>query len=177
MLLLVMKHVHHVHKHLLLLLQHLQYNLVVFSLLFLLKSKLLLIIKHSCLFLISSFLIRSLAAILPFVTLFSTVKISAFQSRYFCVLVQIVFHYFQSIFCFTVSPKVSNDFLCMPSAFAAFCSVFCFLLLFVTGVLVYFLIFFKSLYYICQSNVSFYLFWIDPTLPVLFPFLLFMCLF
>ena len=134
--------------------------------------------RKAFLFVSNFFLLNSISCcritICDFV--FSCKNISVSESVFLCFVVD-CFSPFSIDLRFTVSPKVSYDFLCMPSAFATFCSVFCFLLLFVTGILVYFLIFFKSRYYICESNVSFCLFWIDPTLPVLFPFLFFICLF
>ena len=120
---------------------------------FLLKSKLLLIIKHFCLFLIS-FLLNSIPccriAISDFV--FSCKNFSVSES----VLLRFDVDCFSSFsidFCFIVPPKVSNDFLRMSFFFFAASSSAFFLLLF-AGVMVYFLSYFKSLYYIGQSNVS-----------------------
>ena len=129
MLLLVMKHVHHAHKHLLLLLQHLQHKLVVLSLLFLLKSKLLLIIKHLIsdliLFVSSFFLLNSISCCRI------AISDSAFSCKNFSVSEPVFlrfdvecFSLFSIDFCFIVSRKVSNDFPHMSSAFAASCSVF-----------------------------------------------------
>ena len=89
---------------------------------FLLKSKLLLIIKHFCLFLIS-FLLNSIPccriAISDFV--FSCKNFSVSES----VLLRFDVDCFSSFsidFCFIVPPKVSNDFLRM--SFFFFCCVF-----------------------------------------------------
>ena len=127
MLLLVMKRVHRVHKHMLLLLQHLQHKLVVSSLFFLLKLKLPLIIKYliSDLFLfVSNFFPSQFECRIA-------ISNSAFSCKNFSISDQVFLRFdveclssFSIDFRFIVSPKVSNDFLRMFSAFAASYSVF-----------------------------------------------------
>ena len=129
MLWLVMKHLHHVHKHLFLLLYYFQHKLVISSSFFLLTSKLLLIINiwfltSSCLFLISSLLNSiSCCRIAISDSVFSCKNFSVSEPVFMRFDVH-CFSAFSIDFRFIVSPKVSNDFLRMSSAFVASCCFF-----------------------------------------------------